>query len=79
MFTLLVVSSFLSACSLDATLLKQEELISTIENLNRKEPDFIPGEVVTTAQGYRVKAVFGEITEKNTTTNGWKIEGVFYE
>jgi hypothetical protein len=48
----------------------------------RADPDFIPGEIVTTSSGtpgYQVKAVFGEISEKQTTSNGWQIEGVFYE
>lgn len=78
-FLLLAVSSILSACSLDATLLSQEELGAILENLNRKEPDFVPGEVVTTAEGYRMTAVFGEIVEEKDASNGWKVKGVFYE
>lgn len=52
---------------------------------NRVDPDFIPGEIVTTSNGtpgYQVKAVFGEVSEKQTTTMGtpgWQVDGVFYE
>lgn len=44
----------------------------------------MPGEVVTTSAGtpgFHIKAVFGEIGEKQeaTTLGGWLVEGTFYE
>ncbi len=74
-----VAAGFTSACSMDASILDMNQVLAPIEDLNRKEPDFIHGELVTTNNGYQVKAVFGEISEKTTTSNGWQIEGVFYE
>ncbi len=47
----------------------------------RVDFDFIPGEIVTTTSGtpgYQIKASIGEISEKQTTSNLWKVEGVFY-
>ncbi|WP_415061949.1 hypothetical protein [Bdellovibrio sp.] len=76
---------FISACSIDAAILGLgHQSSSDLEVQNRKEPDFIYGEVVTThggRPGYQVKAVFGEISEKTSSLNGnkWQIEGVFYE
>lgn len=80
-FLLLLVSIILPACSLEANI---SSLTDAIEALNREEPDFIYGEVVTTSggtPGYEVKAVFGEVSEKTESLNGnnWKIEGAFYE
>lgn len=74
----------LSACSLEAgiTSLGSELGGSPALPQERKEPDFIAGEVVTTTEGtpgYQVKAVFGEVTERQTTSTGWRIDGVFYE
>lgn len=72
---------FLTACSLESSI---TNLTDAIDALNREEPDFIYGEVVTTSggtPGYEVKAVFGEVSEKTQSLNGnnWKIEGAFYE
>lgn len=73
----------LSGCSLDASITNTGSVVGALPSIQeRKEPDFIPGEIVTTSNGtpgYQVKAVFGEITEKQTTLTGWKIDGVFYE
>ncbi len=54
--------------------------ITDIENINRKEPDFIHGEVVTSGQ-YQMTGVFGEISEKTQSISNhqWQFEGVFYE
>ncbi len=72
---------FLTSCSLESSI---TNLTDAIDALNREEPDFIYGEVVTTSggtPGYEVKAVFGEVSEKTQSLNGnnWKIEGAFYE
>ncbi|NUN04712.1 MAG: hypothetical protein HUU57_03020 [Bdellovibrio sp.] len=69
----------LGACSLDANIQALTETID-IENLNRKEPDFIHGEVVTSGQ-FEITGVFGEISEKTKAINNndWEFEGVFYE
>lgn len=74
----------LSACSLDATIFNKDLLSVDVKPQERKAPDFIYGEVVTTyggKPGYEVKAVFGEISEetKSLNGNGWQLEGVFYE
>ncbi|MGZ3772053.1 MAG: hypothetical protein ACXVCP_18435 [Bdellovibrio sp.] len=64
------------------------DLVSTndpITDLNRRDPHFIPAELITTTDGtpgFEVKAVFGEISEKQESTvnnTGWQIEGTFYE
>lgn len=77
----------LSGC-MDASLMKLPSLDKVtdtsppegpVENLVRKEPDFISGELVTTGSGYQIKGAFGEISEKKTLANGYTIEGVFYE
>ena len=74
----------LSACSLDAQITYLDSLAPEFEIQERKAPDFIYGEIVTTyggKPGYEVKAVFGEISEKTKSLNGnqWQLEGVFYE
>lgn len=78
-FLYFVSALLLSACSLDATLLSLQE--SQIEIQNRKSPDLIYGEVVTTSKGFQLTGVFGEISEKteSITGNNWQFEGVFYE
>lgn len=50
-----------------------------VENLTRKEPDFISGELVTTSNGYQIKGAFGEISEKQVLSNGYTVEGAFYQ
>jgi len=70
----------LSACSLDANIESLSQVID-IEPLNRRDPDFIHGEVVTTSGGHQITGVFGEISEKTKAFNNsqWEFEGVFYE
>ncbi len=65
---------------MDASIQSLSEAIDSIANLNRKDPDFIHGEVVTSGH-YQVTGVFGEISEKTKAVNNsqWEIEGVFYE
>lgn len=71
----------LAACSLDASIIEQvnRSIEPVIEDLNRRNPDFIHGELVTTNNGYQFTAVFGETSEKKSLSNGWRIEGAFYE
>lgn len=79
---LLVITApvFLVACSLDASLSDLSQIPdSSIENLRRKEPDFIAGEVVTANNGVVVTGTFGEIVQKRKLANGVEVEGVFYE
>lgn len=80
-FLLLITAPvFLVACSLDASLSDLSQIPgSIIENLSRKEPDFIAGEVVTTNSGVVVTGTFGEIVQKTKSVNGVEVEGVFYE
>ncbi|KHD88274.1 MAG: hypothetical protein OM95_08950 [Bdellovibrio sp. ArHS] len=83
-FLYILVTLGLSACSLEAQITNVRLLNPEFEIQERKEPDFIYGEVVTTyggKPGYEVKAVFGEISEKTKSLNGnqWQLEGVFYE
>lgn len=71
-------------CSMDASITDLISKDAPAVDLNRKEPDFIPGEIVTTSEGtpgFQIKAVFGEIGEKQeaTTFGGWQVEGTFYE
>lgn len=68
-----------SACSLDANITSMSENLPVVEDLERADPDFVHGEIVTTSSGFQVKAVLGEISEETTATNGWRVEGVFYE
>lgn len=74
------VTFFLTACSLDADIKTFAQIID-LENMNRKEPDFTHGEVVTTTGGHQFTGVFGEISEKTMAidNNQWQFEGVFYE
>lgn len=78
-FFLLGLVLVLGACSLDASLTSLPQL-ADIENLNRKDPDFIHGEVVTSGR-YQITGVFGEVSEKAKAINSseWEFEGVFYE
>lgn len=78
--TLFIVSSLSAACSLDASITRQDDAPSSdINTSNRTEPDFLHGEMVTTASGYKLKTVFGEVGNKQALSNGYKVEGVFYE
>ena len=81
MFLLLIIAPiFLVACSLSASLSDLSQIPgSIIENLSRKEPDFISSEVVTTNNGVVVTGSFGEIVQKTKLVNGVEVEGVFYE
>jgi zinc protease len=60
--------------------LKQTQIRLSQVGIDRKDPDFIHGEVVTSGH-YQVTGVFGEISEKTKAVNNsqWEIEGVFYE
>lgn len=83
-FLYILITWGLSACSLGAAIFNGQPLPLEFESQERKAPDFIYGEVVTTyggKPGYEVKAVFGEISEKSKSLNGnnWQLEGVFYE
>lgn len=75
---LTAVLLFSVACSLDATILSANELTALLKEGNRTSPDFVQGDFVETASGYRIRAAFGEVSEKKSTPSGWKIEGVFY-
>lgn len=67
-------------CSLDASIDELSRSVApALEDLNRKNPDFIHGELVTTNNGYRFTVVFGEISEKKSLSSGWQVEGAFYE
>lgn len=50
-----------------------------VQPTSRPYPDFVMGEVVTTSSGHKIRGVFGEVSEKTMTSNGWQIHGVFYE
>lgn len=71
--------SVLGGCSVKGSI---EDIIDNptapIEDLSRQNPDFISGEVVTSASGYQGIGVFGEISEK-ATSNSYQMEGAFYE
>lgn len=70
----------ISACSVSGSIEEiNDNPIAPIENLSRENPDFISGEVVTSASGYQAIGVFGEISEKKTSTNSYQMEGAFYE
>ncbi|MBX3040387.1 MAG: hypothetical protein KF789_06725 [Bdellovibrionaceae bacterium] len=53
-----------------------------IPNENREYPDMTPSEEVITSggtTGYRIRGAIGEVGEDVTTSNGWKVRGVFHE
>lgn len=79
-FIYLWLSIVLNACSLE-TSIQSLSPSSDIEHLNRKEPDFIHGEVVMTSGGHQITGVFGEVSEttKSINSSHWEFEGVFYE
>lgn len=69
-----------SACSLDASLIDLSQLNPILKVQDRKEPDFVSGEVVTTGSGVVITGSFGEISEKySDPSSGIAIEGAFYE
>lgn len=76
---------FLSGCSLDANLITARSVIGNNPDSNpnlkmqRTNPDFVAGEVVTTGNGVVIQGSFGEISEKKTLSNGVVFEGAFYE
>lgn len=75
-------TAFWTGCSLDVSLESPQSLSDiSLKTMNRKEPDFIHGEVVTTSKGHQITGVFGEISEKTKAINNdqWEFEGVFYE
>lgn len=85
-FIMLWTTGFLSGCSFDASITHEELQSPSIDleplPLARGAPDFVSGEVVTTTlgdPGFEVKGVFGEVSEKQRTANGWTVDGVFYE
>ena len=80
-FVLMITAAvFLSACSLDVSISDISESLSPVVAIqDRREPDFINGEIVTTNSGVVVKGVFGEISQKAKLSNGVEVDGVFYE
>lgn len=46
--------------------------------LGRESPDLVQAEIVTTGLGYQFKGSLGELSEKQTTSSSYEIEGVFY-
>lgn len=79
-------AALVTGCSLEANITSDVPVTPLpsvdLDPFSRQSPDFIPGEVVTTTlgtPGMQVKAVFGETPEKQTTANGWTVEGVFNE
>lgn len=78
-FYLLILSMFVSlGCSLEASLISLNAIEDTTNNLNREEPDFIAGEVITSSNGYKATGVFAETSDRKTSSNGYQMEGVFY-
>lgn len=81
----LILGLSLTGCSLEVSLEQLTEFVPpSILPQERKEPDFIHGEVITThagTAGYQLRGVFGEVSEKTASLNGnhWQVEGVFYE
>lgn len=73
----LLVAFGFAGCSLDANITGNAPppAISDV-SLNRTSSDFLSGEVVTTPNGTKIRAVFGEIAEKKVLSSGHKIEGV---
>lgn len=78
-----IIVFFLSACSLEASITEISSIINDISDPNQKtqrsDPDFVAGEVVTTSNGTIVTGSFGEVSERQTLSNGVVVEGVFYE
>lgn len=76
LFALLVLPS----CGIEANIQALGQIASPDINepTNRKEPDFLSGQVVTTSQGYQLRAVFGELPE-NQVSNGHEIMAVIHE
>jgi hypothetical protein len=78
-FYLLILFMFVSlGCSIDASLISLNAIEDTTTNLNREEPDFIAGEVITSTNGYKATGVFSETSDRKTSSNGYQMEGVFY-
>lgn len=75
---LAAISFLLIGCSLDATILHSLEEAS-LEEANRPNRDYVNGEIVPASSGYQVIGAFGEVSEKQITSNGWKVDAVFYE
>lgn len=82
---LVILFVLLSGCSLDASLINARSVIGDNPESNpnlkmqRANPDFIAGEVVTTGNGVVIQGTFGEVSEKKTLSNGVEFEGAFYE
>lgn len=77
----LVVSAILSlsGCSIEISQTTASEQFKSTR-VNRKDPDFITGEIVKTSAGHQMTGVFGEVLENTKSFNKqWEIEGVFYE
>lgn len=77
LFAMVFFLAALPGCSLDANLSDiQNKITTAVDDLIRKEPDFVQGEVVTSPNGYVTIGVFGETVE-NKTANGYQIDAVF--
>lgn len=73
------ILAFASACGQMNSSITSSSTAPAVTAQNRIDPDFIPGEIVTTGSGHEVRAVIGDIAEKVTTSSGHTIEAVFYQ
>lgn len=75
-----VATLSLGGCSIDISQTAASESSKNI-SVNRKNPDFINGEIVKTSAGHQITGVFGEVLENTKSFNNsqWEFEGVFYE
>ncbi|WP_374028916.1 hypothetical protein [Bdellovibrio bacteriovorus] len=81
-FKIIICSSllWLSACSFEASISGLEsEINPSLDSLQRKQPDFVSGEVVTTSSGVVITGTFGEISETKKVSPEITIQGAFYE
>ncbi|HRO67963.1 MAG TPA: hypothetical protein PL182_10400 [Pseudobdellovibrionaceae bacterium] len=79
-FGFFLLSVCLSACSLDASISSLKKSVRPVPHTSqsRKNPDFTSGQTVLTSEGFRVRAVFGEIPEKQIS-GGHEITVVIHE
>ena len=70
---------FSSGCYLSASLKSLNKTIQNSIGLTRAQPDLTDGQRITTGNGYQVEGSFSEMSEDKALTNGYSIEGVFYE
>ena len=65
----------MTSCSFSASITSDEAPSNPVVIEKRPLAGFLNGEMVTTPHGYKIKTVFGDVTDRKNLANGYKLKG----